>query len=145
MKIQVSKTGLVHSSCVCVGNNAALILGRSGLGKSDLALQLMAYGAELVADDQTCLSLQDGQVLATCPSTITGQIEARGVGILAVASCAKAIVRCVIDLNTEETDRHPPVRHVEILNVKLPLLHRSVQCHFPAAILLYLKGGRIEG
>lgn len=144
MKIQVSKSGLIHGSCVCVGNNAALILGRSGSGKSDLALQMLAYGAELVADDQTSLQLQGGQVSATSPSKIKGQIEARGVGILTVIPVTKAIVRCVIDLDTEENDRHPPIRNAELLNVTLPLLQRSVHCHFPAAIMLYLRGGRIE-
>ena len=49
---------LIHGTCVALGNHAALIRGRSGSGKSDLALRFLALSPEpgleprLVADDQ---------------------------------------------------------------------------------------------
>ena len=41
----------LHASCIAVHGRGVLILGPSGAGKSSLALQLMALGADLVADD----------------------------------------------------------------------------------------------
>ncbi|MFN3389305.1 MAG: HPr kinase/phosphorylase, partial [Allosphingosinicella sp.] len=46
----------VHASCVAIGGRAVLIAGRSGSGKSDLALRLIDRGARLVSDDYTILT-----------------------------------------------------------------------------------------
>jgi HPr kinase/phosphorylase len=59
-----------------------LIMGASGSGKSDLALRLIAAGAELVADDRTDLFVRRGILYAKSPTPIAGLLEVRGVGIL---------------------------------------------------------------
>ena len=41
----------VHTSAVAIGDRAILIGGRSGQGKSDLALRLIDRGALLISDD----------------------------------------------------------------------------------------------
>ena len=41
----------LHASCVAIDGRAVLIEGRSGEGKSDLALRLIDRGAALVSDD----------------------------------------------------------------------------------------------
>mgnify|MGYP003673894089 CR=1 FL=1 len=123
-----------------------LIMGASGQGKSSLALQLMASGAALVADDRTCLWARNTpagpELLADAPSTLRGQIEARGLGILHANSVGASPVRLVVDLDRLETERLPPFRSVELLDIRLPLLHRVDSAAFPAAILQYLKAGR---
>lgn len=43
------------STAVSLGGNAVLITGKSGRGKSDLALRLIDRGAILIADDKTVL------------------------------------------------------------------------------------------
>ena len=58
---------LLHASCVAVKGRALLITGPSGTGKSALALQMMALGADLVADDQTLLQPRAGKLIATAP------------------------------------------------------------------------------
>jgi len=133
----------VHASCVAVGASAVLILGASGSGKSALALNLMALGAVLVADDKTILTSTDAGVMATCPKAITGQIEARGVGILLADAQRCALLRLVVDLDQKQPDRLPPPREVDLLNHKIPLFYTPVGPHFAAAILQMLKGGRI--
>jgi HPr kinase/phosphorylase len=137
---------ILHASCVAFGGHAVLILGASGRGKSGLALQLMGFGAELVADDRTCLWRQDGaggpQVMADAPETLRGLIEARGVGILKAAAAGPVPVNLVVDLDQIETSRLPPLRRFALLDVDMPLVHMVDTPAFPAAILQYLRQGR---
>ena len=87
--------GPLHATCVALfgprGWTGVLLTGPSGAGKSDLALRLMEGGARLVADDAT-LVWRDGEALhASCPDTIAGRMEVRGLGILSVP--ARPVVR----------------------------------------------------
>ena len=137
---------VLHASCVAVGDRAVLILGASGRGKSGLALQLMGFGAELVADDRTCVVLRDAgkapQVMADAPPPLRGLIEARGVGLLTAEAVGPVPVALVVDLDRTETERLPPLRSFTLLGQSLPLVHMVDSPAFPAAILQYLKGGR---
>lgn len=72
----------IHASCVAIGNKGVLLLGKSGAGKSDLALRLIDDGARLVADDRVLLFLKNGTLNARAPDTIRGLLEIRGVGIV---------------------------------------------------------------
>lgn len=72
----------IHASCVAIGNKGVLLLGKSGSGKSDLALRLIDGGAKLVADDRTLLFLRGVALHARAPDTIRGLLEIRGVGIV---------------------------------------------------------------
>lgn len=134
----------LHASCAAIGTRAVLITGSAGSGKSALTLQLMAYGATLVADDQTIVSLRSGWPVARAPDTLRGLIEARGVGVLVAAPAAATPVHLVIDMNRTETDRLPPDRTSVLLGQPLPLLHKTERPDFPAAILQYLKAGKVE-
>ena len=62
----------VHATCVALRQGktwrAVLLRGPSGAGKSDLALRLIETGWRLVADDQTELSCQGKQLIATAPA-----------------------------------------------------------------------------
>ncbi len=136
------KACVLHASCVALDKSGVLILGASGAGKSSLALQLMALGADLVSDDRTCVRRESDGLLASAPATIKGLIEARGVGVLVADPCPVAHIRLVIDLDQEELDRLPPMRRYNLLGQTLPLLHNVKAAHFAAAILQYLKGGR---
>lgn len=119
-----------------------LILGASGSGKSALALALMALGADLVADDQTCLSRSGDHVVASCPDAVSGMIEARFVGLLRAKAAGTTKLRLVVDLDQPETDRLPPFRTMSVLGADIALLHNVAQPHFPAAIRQYLLHGR---
>ncbi|WP_306113171.1 MULTISPECIES: HPr kinase/phosphorylase [unclassified Roseovarius] len=133
----------MHATTVAYAGRAALIRGASGSGKSGLALQMIALGGRLIADDRTTLQRRGDILIARCPETIRGRIEARGVGILAAAPAEATRLALVVDMDTEETDRLPDPDMIDILGVPLPLQKKVNLPHFPAALLSYLKHGRL--
>lgn len=134
---------ILHATAVAGHGGAALILGPSGAGKSALALELMAFGCALVADDRAEVFRKGAAVWVRSPPAIAGMIEARGVGILAADAVEQAPVRVVIDLGQTEPDRLPPQRQTPVLGVQLPLLCTPPYGHFAPAILQFLKRGRV--
>ena len=133
---------LIHASCVVVNSRGLLITGPSGSGKSALVLQLMAFGAALVADDQTELTLENNRLIARCPPNLSGLIEARGVGILRTTPIAQTEIVLVADLSQPESDRLPPRRKVNLLGRAVDLVLGQGNPHFPASVLCYLNGSR---
>lgn len=59
-----------------------LIVGPSGIGKSDLALRAIQSGCHLVSDDYSCVWNSGDDLYAAPPETIEGLMEIRGLGIL---------------------------------------------------------------
>ncbi|MEX5728429.1 HPr kinase/phosphorylase [Rhodovulum iodosum] len=142
-----SETGpetVIHASAVSLGGRAVLIMGASGSGKSALALELMALGAGLVADDRTLLRPDGPGVIASAPPRLAGLIEARFVGLLNADAAPPAPVALAIDLSRDETERLPPRRSLTLCGRSVPLLRRVAQPYFPAAIVQYLTAGRAE-
>ncbi|MCG6902068.1 MAG: HPr kinase/phosphatase C-terminal domain-containing protein [Rhodobacter sp.] len=139
----MAETLRLHASCAALNGRAVLITGPAGSGKSSLTLQLMAYGATLVSDDQTLVGLQQGRPSASAPDPLRGLIEARGVGILNATPADPTPIHLVIDMGHIEAERLPPDRHTDLLGQRLPLLHKSDTCGFAAAILQYLKAGKV--
>ena len=140
-----SDAGPIHASTVALPGPegpAVLIMGPSGSGKSALALNLMALGCVLVADDRTFLHRDADGLVATCPPALAGMIEARGVGLLGAEHRASAPVRLAVDLGRIETERLPPRRIVTLLGCRIPLLHKAETGHYSASVLQYLKAGR---
>ena len=88
----------IHASCVAIGGRGVLLAGRSGVGKSDLALRLIDRGAVLVSDDYTQLVRRNGMLRATSPATIVGKIEVRNVGIVEMPHISDVEVALLIDL-----------------------------------------------
>lgn len=134
---------ILHASAVAYGAQAVLITGRSGSGKSALALQLMALGGTLVSDDQTILTPRDGALFASAPTALRGLIEARFVGLLAAETTPLARVALVIDMDQTETHRLPPERTITLCGVMLPCVHKVEGPHFPSAVIHLLKSGRV--
>ncbi|MEI9926645.1 MAG: HPr kinase/phosphatase C-terminal domain-containing protein [Sphingomonas sp.] len=113
---------VIHASCVAIGGRAVLIEGRSGEGKSDLALRLIDRGATLVADDQTICLRQEGVLLASAPATIAGKIEVRGLGILEIPYVERVQVALLIVI-LDAPPRFPEdSRKRRIAGVDVPVL-----------------------
>jgi HPr kinase/phosphorylase len=133
---------VLHATTVAIGHAGVMIVGPAGSGKSSLALQMIALGARLVADDQTCLASTDDGVIASAPATLRGLIEARFVGILNAPVQDSVAVRLVVDLAQVEASRLPPRRTIRVNGRVIDLVFGHSSAHFPASLMCYAAGGR---
>jgi HPr kinase/phosphorylase len=130
----------IHATTVAIDGKGVLIVGPSGSGKSSLALQLIALGAGLVADDRTHIAC-DGQMrIATVPQSISGKIEARGVGIVSAPPSGPTPLVLVVDLSQQEQQRLPEPHCYTVRGALLPCLHNAPSPHFAIGIWLYVRG-----
>jgi hypothetical protein len=118
-------TTTLHASCIAIDGRGVLLTGASGAGKSDLALRLIDRGATLVGDDGIVIEARDGRLVARPGPNIEGQIEVRGLGILAFPWAAQVPLALVVALD-QEVPRMPdellPVRVFEGLTLPLVAL-----------------------
>ncbi|MEP5153652.1 serine kinase [Planktotalea sp.] len=134
----------IHATSVSWQGQAVLLLGPSGSGKSSVALKMLAFGCDLVADDQCDVRSVDGDLFVSCPTAIIGQIEARNFGILRSNSVEQARVVCAVDLAEMEEKRLPDERKMSICGTSLRLFHNCGIEGLPFALLQYLKGQAIN-
>lgn len=133
----------LHATCLAINDHGVLLVGPSGIGKSDLALRLIDVGAELVSDDQTEL-LNDGQCLiASPPSTLAGLLEVRGVGLMRYSYRAGVNVSHYIELVDDPAliERMPSACVYSLLDYELPafkLLARAASA--PNIVCAIVKG-----
>jgi HPr kinase/phosphorylase len=112
----------VHGTCIAFGARGVLIRGRSGAGKSDLALRLISEGARLVADDQVLVKAVAGRLVARAPEPIRGLIEVRGIGLVPAPTAPSAAIRLVVDLAASRVvPRLPEPRSTRIAGIDVPL------------------------
>jgi len=120
----------VHATAIAIGRRGVLIRGRSGRGKSDLALRLIDGGAKLIADDVveivkrgTALELRPP---GETPRHLKGKMEVRGLGIVAMPSVARARLALVIQLvEPERVERYPESARMAFLGIRIKLLKLS--------------------
>jgi len=82
----LAPTKTVHGVLVDVYGVGVLLLGKSGIGKSETALELIKRGHRLIADDAVEVKkLPDGVLEGRAPELIRNFLEIRGIGILDIA------------------------------------------------------------
>lgn len=75
-----------HGVLVEVYGEGLLLVGDSGVGKSETALELLKRGHRLIADDAVEIrKLSNASLVGTAPDLIRNYIELRGIGIINVA------------------------------------------------------------
>lgn len=85
LNVQLAPRITKHGVLVEVYGEGILILGESGVGKSETALELVKRGHRLVADDVVEIrKVSDKTLVGTAPDIIRHFIEIRGIGILDV-------------------------------------------------------------
>ena len=133
----------LHASTVAIDGRAVLIEGRSGAGKSDLALRLIDRGAQLVSDDYTLVVRQGTGLIARAPGTIAGRMEVRGIGIVDLPHTADVPVALIVQLDTEvlrlPERRTRKVAGVEVRQVALEALHASAPIKVELALRQELR------
>jgi HPr kinase/phosphorylase len=80
---QMTPRTLLHGVMMAVYGLGVLITGSSGIGKSELGLELLSRNHRLVADDAVQIHrTPTDELIASCPENIHGHLEVRGLGIL---------------------------------------------------------------
>lgn len=72
----------LHGVFMRVYGSGVLLTGASGVGKSELALELLARGHQLIADDAVDFSRRRRFIVGRAPRLLRGFLEARSLGIL---------------------------------------------------------------
>lgn len=75
-----SKGSTIPGVLVSVNGSGLLLQGESGIGKSELALQLIERGHQLVADDGVVLVPGERGLTGRAPEALRGYLELRGLG-----------------------------------------------------------------
>jgi|SoiMethySBSTD1v2_1073268.scaffolds.fasta_scaffold58025_4 HPr kinase/phosphorylase len=126
---------IIHGVLMDVLGLGVLIIGDSGIGKSECALDLIVRGHRLVADDTVQIRRRsDSVILGACPEPTRYHMELRGLGIINVrdlfgvaATRASKRVELVVQLERwdvqREYDRLGVDENVyELFGVRVPLM-----------------------
>ncbi len=85
LNVQIAPRRTRHGVLVEVYGEGILILGESGVGKSETAIELVKRGHRLVADDAVEIKrVSDKTLVGTAPEIIRHFVELRGIGIIDV-------------------------------------------------------------
>lgn len=72
----------IHGVLMDLYGVGVLVIGESGIGKSETALSLIERGHRLVADDAVTITRVGDKLNGTCPDMICNFMEVRGIGII---------------------------------------------------------------
>ena len=85
LKVALAPKQTLHGVLVEIYGEGVLILGDSGVGKSETAIELVKRGHRLIADDAVEIKrVSDKTLVGTAPEVIRHFIELRGIGIVDV-------------------------------------------------------------
>lgn len=106
LSAKLAERNSLHGTLLDISGVGVLIRGKSGLGKSEVALELVRRGHQLVADDRVDIYQREmGVVVGEAPELLRKYLEIRGIGIVNVVKMfgAKAYkenkkIMLVIDL-----------------------------------------------
>lgn len=82
---KMAPTDTVHGVLITVYGIGVLLMGESGMGKSEIALELIRKGHILVADDRVDISRVHNTLVGKAPELLEGMLEIRGIGVIDVA------------------------------------------------------------
>ncbi|MCR5625333.1 MAG: HPr(Ser) kinase/phosphatase [Lachnospiraceae bacterium] len=83
LNVELAPSCSVHGVLVDIYGEGVLIMGESGIGKSEVALELMHRGHRLVSDDVVEIrKVSDDSLIGNAPSITRHFIELRGIGIV---------------------------------------------------------------
>ena len=113
----------IHATLISYNNNGILFIGKSGTGKSDLALRMiMQNNALLVSDDYVNLEVVDNHLYGTAPQEIAGKMEVRGLGIMPFNNKSREKITLCVELleKREDVERLPMPEYCDFLGISVP-------------------------
>ncbi len=82
LSLKLAPQTSMHGVMLEVFGIGVLIIGKSGVGKSETALELISKGCRLIADDLVEIRRVEDVLRGSCPDLLRYFLEIRGVGIL---------------------------------------------------------------
>ena len=82
---QLATSECLHGGLLSIYGKGVLIRGESGMGKSEIALELIKRGHILVADDRVDCYRIHNKIIGKAPELLRDMLEIRGIGIINVA------------------------------------------------------------
>ena len=123
-----------HGVLMEVYGEGVLLVGESGMGKSEAAVELLKRGHRLIADDAVEIrKISNSLLIGTAPDVIRNYVELRGIGIINVArlfgvGAVRAEKQVNMVVNIVPWDTHASydrmgieVEYMDILGVKIPM------------------------
>ena len=122
-----------HGVLVDVYGIGVFLSGKSGVGKSEAAIELIKRGHQLVADDVVDICrISDDRLIGTCPEKIRYLMEIRGIGVIDIkamfgigAVTKSKSIDLIIELETwDENKTYDRIgildEEIEIMGVRVP-------------------------
>lgn len=129
---ELAPTTAVHGVLVDIHGVGVLIIGKSGVGKSETALELVKRGHRLVADD--CVEIRqegEGMLIGAAPKLIEHLLEIRGLGIIDImtlfgASAIRSHKRITLVIELEIWDATKSYDRLGIEEEKMSIIDTDI-------------------
>lgn len=135
LNVQLAPCISIHGVLVDVYGVGVLIRGESGIGKSEVALELIKRGHRLVADDAVEIrKVSDDTLVGSAPAITKHLIELRGIGIVDVKSLfgvqsVRETQNIDLVITLEEWDKKKEYDRLGLEEEYTEFLGNKVQCH----------------
>ncbi len=135
LNVRLAPCITIHGVLVDVFGEGVLIMGESGIGKSEAALELIKRGHRLVTDDVVEIHrVSDETLVGTAPDITKHFIELRGIGIIDVKALfgvesVKDTQSIDMVIKLEEWDRDKEYDRLGLEDQYTELLGNQVVCH----------------
>lgn len=135
LKVELAPRTTLHGVLVDIYGEGVLIMGESGIGKSETALELIKRGHRLVADDAVEIKrVSHTTLLGSCPELIRYFIEVRGIGIINVkqmfgVQSVKDVQSIDLIIKLEMWEKGRIYDRLGIEQQFMEILGNSVVCH----------------
>ena len=135
LNVQLAPCISIHGVLVDVYGVGVLIRGESGIGKSEVALELIKRGHRMVTDDAVEIrKVSDDTLVGSAPAITKHMIELRGIGIVDVKSLfgvqsVKETQNIDLVITLEEWDKKKEYDRLGLEEEYTEFLGNKVQCH----------------